>query len=72
LHERSPRHYGLLEQLVKLRSAMTGGTFESGSRTNVTHDDQIVRRIWLESDRLVDDLWKEFENAHELPRWGIF
>ena len=66
LHERGPRHYQLADRIMKLRGALTGGAFESHSRANIDHDHDVVRRIWLMSDRLVDDLWNAFEKAHKL------
>jgi hypothetical protein len=67
LRERFPKHYRELgSRMIELRTAMTGGEFESKVRKVVDHDHEVVQRILLASDHLIDDLWREFEKAHTL------
>ena len=66
LRARAPKRYDLQSEIIVLRAAMTGGTFESQARLKVSSDDRVVREIQWATEQLVVALHLAFEAANKV------
>lgn len=64
LQKRNPKAFDLTSEMVSLRRAITGGSFDSRSRTKVPHDHDVVKTIWLAAGRMLEELTSEFYRAY--------